>query len=52
MADLLRGEVEIIPMDMIIFDLELNGIRCDPTRKNGWRNGIPRETLPAEKSGG
>ena len=30
-ADLLRGEVEIIPMDMIFFDLELNGIRCDPT---------------------
>jgi len=25
-ADLLRGEVEIIPMELIFFDLELNGM--------------------------
>ena len=51
-ADLLRGEVEIIPMELIFFDLELNGIRCDPTRKNRGRYWVPRETLSAEKCGG
>jgi hypothetical protein len=31
MVNLLRGEVGIIPMEMIFFYLESNGVRCDPT---------------------
>ena len=51
-VDLLRGECGVIPVKRVIFNLELNRLRLDPPREKSWREGIPREALPAEKGGG
>jgi hypothetical protein len=51
-VNLLVGEFGVIPMERVIFNLELNRLRLDPPYEKSWGEGIPREALPAEKGGG
>jgi hypothetical protein len=52
MVNLLGGECGVIPVERVIFNLELNRLRLDPPGEKSWGEGIPREALPAEKGGG
>lgn len=52
MVNLLGGECGVIPVERVIFNLELNRLRLDPPCEKSWGEGIPREALPAEKGGG
>ncbi len=52
MVKLLGGECGVIPVERVIFNLELNRLRLDPPGEKSWGEGIPREALPAEKGGG
>ncbi len=51
-VNLLGGEFGVIPVERVIFNLELNRLRLDPPYEKSWGEGIPREALPAEKGGG
>ena len=52
MAELGRGEIGIIPMESCGGGGETNRLVGDPAGKSSWRNLVPAEALPAEKSGG
>lgn len=52
MVNLLGRECGVIPVERVIFNLELNRLRLDPPSEKSWGEGIPREALPAEKGGG
>jgi hypothetical protein len=51
-VNLLGGEFGVIPVERVIFNLELNRLRLDPPSEKSWGERIPREALPAEKGGG
>jgi len=51
-VNLLGGELGVIPVERVIFNLKLNRLRLDPPSEKSWGERIPREALPAEKGGG